>query len=33
MELLRAKLELAEKSPLFEEVSMTDLIKELDGEN
>jgi antitoxin ParD1/3/4 len=33
MELLRAKLELAEKSPLLDEFSMTDLIKELDGEN
>tara|TARA_R110000868_G_scaffold405392_2_gene684722 strand:+ start:112 stop:507 length:396 start_codon:yes stop_codon:yes gene_type:complete len=33
MELLRAKLELAEKSPLLDEFSMTDLIKDLDDEN
>ena len=33
MELLRAKLELAEKSPLLDEFSMSDLIKELDDEN
>jgi antitoxin ParD1/3/4 len=32
MELLRAKLELAEKSPLLDEFTMTDLIKELDDE-
>jgi len=33
MELLRAKLELASKSPLLDEFSMTDLIKEIDDEN
>ncbi|RLQ20225.1 hypothetical protein DWB85_18680 [Seongchinamella sediminis] len=32
MELLRAKLELAEQSPLLDNFSMDDLIKELDSE-
>jgi len=32
MELLRAKLELAEQSPLLENFSMDDLVKELDSE-
>ena len=32
MEVLRAKLELAEQSPLTENFSMDDLIKELDTE-
>jgi len=33
IEVLRAKLELAEQSPLIENFSMDDLIKELDDEN
>ena len=33
MEALRTKLELAEKSPLVENFSMDELIKELDQEN
>ncbi|PKG98836.1 type II toxin-antitoxin system ParD family antitoxin [Paraglaciecola sp. MB-3u-78] len=32
MEILRAKLELAEKSPLLDNFSMDELIKELDNE-
>lgn len=32
MELLRARLELAEQSPLLDNFSMDDLIKELDSE-
>lgn len=32
MEILRAKLELAEKSPLLDSFSMDELIKELDNE-
>lgn len=32
MEVLRAKLELAEKSPLLDDFSMDDLIQELDDE-
>ena len=32
MVLLRAKLELAEQSPLIDDFSMSDLIKELDNE-
>ena len=32
MEFLRAKLELAEQSPLLDNFSMDDLIKELDSE-
>ena len=32
MTVLRAKLELAEKSPLMDDFSMDDLIKELDSE-
>ena len=33
MQVLRAKLELAEQSPLIENFSMDDLIKELDNED
>ena len=32
MEVLRARLELAEQSPLIDDFSMDDLIKELDSE-
>lgn len=32
LEILRAKLELAEKSPLINDFSMDDIIQELDGE-